>query len=356
MKLLSLRLVAAIAVCLGVGQSFAFDSSPPLFFTPSAKEVPQVLEAINGAKTSFHMIMYRLTTPAIIDALIAAKDRGVDVQVILDQNGVATEKPNGAFHRLSDAKVNVMKSSVAFSLSHVKSFVVDNKTAYIMTLNLTSISSTVRDVGYITSDSGVIGFFNELFAQDVKNSANGTMDNPASIPDNMVLSPGSRPRLEALIATARKSIKLEVENFSDTAMMNDLIAAQKNGVKVQVMMPRCDMTAKDFDMPAARTLSAAGVEVKMMGAPMSADLPYIHQKSIIIDEATVFLGSENFSFNSLEKGRELGVIFSEAPKVRQMVDMFNKDFGVSLTMTASEAFTCPATPFDTPVTPGTPGN
>jgi phosphatidylserine/phosphatidylglycerophosphate/cardiolipin synthase-like enzyme len=306
------------------------------------------MKAIEGAQSSIHMIMYRISTPAIIDALIDAKNRGVDVQVILDSNAVSTEKPTGAFHRLSEAKVNVMKSSAAFSISHVKSFVVDNKTAYIMTLNLTSISSTVRDVGLITNDSGIVGFFNELFTQDVKNSQNGTMDSPQSIPDFVVLSPNSRPRLLALIATARKSIQLEVENFSDTAMMNALIAAQKKGVKVQVMMPRCDMTSNDFDMPAARTLRDGGVEVRLMGSPMSADLPYIHQKSIIIDETSFFMGSENFSFNSLEKARELGVIVSEAPKVRQMVDTFNQDFGVSLTMDKAEAFKCPARPFSDP--------
>jgi phosphatidylserine/phosphatidylglycerophosphate/cardiolipin synthase-like enzyme len=129
-------------------------------------------------------------------------------------------------------------------------------------------------------------------------------------------------------------------------MINDLIEAQKNGVEVEVMMPRCDMTANDFDMPAARTLSAAGVHVKMMPGPMSADLPYIHQKSIVIDGVSAFLGSENFSFNSLEKARELGVIISEAPKVTQLSNMFDRDFGVSLEMTDAEAYVCPKSPFD----------
>ena len=45
-----------------------------------------------------------------IDELIAAKNRGVDVQVILDNKGVTTEKPNGAFARLTAAGVKAMKS------------------------------------------------------------------------------------------------------------------------------------------------------------------------------------------------------------------------------------------------------
>src|SRR5665213_3589849 len=156
MKLVSLRLVAAIAICLGVAQSSAVFGTPaaqPLFFTPASTSVPQVMDAINSAKKSFHMIMYRISTVAVMDALIAAKNRGVDVQVILDNAGATSEKPTGAFHTLSAAGVKVMKSSSLFSISHVKAFVVDNKTAYIMTLKLTTISPTVRDVGLISTDS-----------------------------------------------------------------------------------------------------------------------------------------------------------------------------------------------------------
>jgi len=292
------------------------------------------------------MIMYRLTTQDIIDHLIAAQKRGVDVQIILDNNGVSTEKPTGAFHQLTAAGIKVMKSSPQFSISHVKAFIVDNETLYIMTLNLTSITATVRDVGYMTKDKGLISFFNDLFTTDVANSTNQTMNPPKSVPDNIVLSPGSRDRLEQYIKTAHQSIQLEVENFSDPAMTQDLIDAAKAGVKVQVLMPRCDLTSNEFDMPVAEQLAAAGVEVYMMPSPMTADTPYIHQKSIVVDGTSAFLGSENFSHNSLDMARELGVIISEPHQVQQMSDMFNKDIGVSLNgIDAAKAYVCPPSPF-----------
>src|SRR5262249_12390710 len=122
--------------------------------------------------------------------------------------------------------------------------------------------------------------------------------------------------------------------------------AQKHGVKVQALMPRCDLTANDFDMPAARSLAAAGVDVRMMPAPMSKELPYIHQKSIVIDEREVFLGSENFTYNSLDKGRELGIIFADAHKVRQMVDVYKDDMSKSLNMKQSEGYQCPKRTFE----------
>lgn len=347
---LPLRLAAAAILALGIGQSatvLGIPSTQPLFFTPAASAVPEVIAAIKAARSSIHMIMYRISETAIIEALIEAHSRGVEVNVILDKNSADREKPNGAFARLTAAGVKVLKSSPGFSLSHIKTFVVDSQVAYIMTLNLTTITAKVRDVGYITNDPSTIQFFLELYAMDVQNAADKTAKSPANIPEHVVLSPKqARGRLIEFLKTARKSVMLTVENFSDTAMMAQLVELAKQGVKVQALMPRCDLTANDFDMPAARTLSAGGVEVRMMPAPMSAENPYIHQKSIVVDEDTVFLGSENFTFNSLDRGREFGVIFSDAPQVRQMVEQYREDFAKSLDMPGAEAFACPKNRFD----------
>lgn len=350
MKLGFLRLSAAVSICLGMAQAstvYGGPSASTLFFTPAPGAVPEVIAAIKGARTSIHMFMYNLTEPTAIDELIAAHSRGVDVKVILDLQNATREKPTGAFHRLTEANVTVLKSSSAFALSHVKTFVVDGSTAYIMSINLTKISDRVRDAAYVTDDPNTIRFIEDLFTLDIKNAAASTNLSPATIPDNIVVSPAnSRSRLESLINSAHRTLKVTVENLSDTVLINDLIAQQKNGVKVQVMMPRCDMTSNDFDLPAARLLAAGGIDVRMMPAPMSSDLPYIHQKSIIVDENNVFLGSENFSFNSLDNCRELGVIFSDVTPVQQMVQKFNEDFAKSLDMAASETFKCPAKPFD----------
>ena len=58
-------------------------------------------------------------------------------------------------------------------------------------------------------------------------------------------------------------------------------------------------------------LSAAGVHVRTYSA--SAPL-YIHAK-MILTSSRVFLGSQNFSYTSLERNRELGLITSN-PTIR----------------------------------------
>lgn len=51
---------------------------------PSAKQV--VLNAINEAQSSIYLAAYQFTSPDILNALVAAKDRGVNVQILLDRS------------------------------------------------------------------------------------------------------------------------------------------------------------------------------------------------------------------------------------------------------------------------------
>ena len=60
---------------------------------------------------------------------------------------------------------------------------------------------------------------------------------------------------------------------------------------------------------------------------------YIHAKTIIADYGTtaakVFQGSENFSSNSLNSNRELGLIVSDSGVATGLASAFNADFGSS---------------------------
>lgn len=59
--------------------------------------VQYIVQAIDSAKTEIRVQAYNFTTPAILNALVKAKQRGVDVQVILDKvnDPVHKAKTNG---------------------------------------------------------------------------------------------------------------------------------------------------------------------------------------------------------------------------------------------------------------------
>jgi phosphatidylserine/phosphatidylglycerophosphate/cardiolipin synthase-like enzyme len=55
-------------------------------FTPNQSCLPQVLQYINGAKSSIVLLGYSFTSKPMVDALIKAKNRGVKVRLVLDHS------------------------------------------------------------------------------------------------------------------------------------------------------------------------------------------------------------------------------------------------------------------------------
>ncbi len=317
------------------------ESAQPLFFTPTTRGQVDVLAGIESAEASIDMSMFRITDVEVLTALIAAQARGVNVRVLLDKAMAEKEKPNGPTYILESAGVDVQRSSSQFSISHAKTFIVDKKRVYIMTLNLTKISHLVRDVGYISENHEIVGYLNQLFEVDWQNGIQNGKETPANIPRDLVISPvDATIKLRAMINQATTTLKLAVENFSYRDIIADLIEAKQRGVKVEVLLPRCNFVTVDFNMPAAKQLHEAGVNVRLMPDPESPELPYIHQKTMSIDQRLGFVGSENFSYNSLEYAREVGILFRNTSQIRQLDDIFDLDFGKALDFKAAEAHRC----------------
>ncbi|NTW16949.1 MAG: hypothetical protein HGA41_05755, partial [Syntrophaceae bacterium] len=108
------------------------DPSLQLIYTPTPNPLDEhkpIIDAINSAKVSVRMVMFILTDPEVVSALISAHQRIPTVQVILDQSNLSdpTSSNSKAYQELLAAGVNVMKSSTKFTLTHEKSMVIDDK-------------------------------------------------------------------------------------------------------------------------------------------------------------------------------------------------------------------------------------
>ena len=71
---------------------------------------------------------------------------------------------------------------------------------------------------------------------------------------------------------------------------------------------------------AVADLKAHGVKLVTLAKP------YVHAKSLVADGARAYVGSENFTQNSLTNNRELGIIFSSAPEVNKVLTTTHGDF------------------------------
>ncbi|HKD20165.1 MAG TPA: phospholipase D-like domain-containing protein, partial [Thermoanaerobaculia bacterium] len=124
-----------------------------------------ILEAISGAKKSLRIKMFVFSDPNLLDAVIAAHRRGVKVQVMLNPERRSGEEDNEATRKkLSKAGVAVKDSNPAVELTHEKSMIADDATAFVKSLNWATKNLTeTRDYAVVTDhrhevDEVVAGF------------------------------------------------------------------------------------------------------------------------------------------------------------------------------------------------------
>ena len=169
-----------------------------------------------------------------------------------------------------------------------------------MTLNLTSeYYSSTRDYAVIDRDRADVAAIEAVFGHDFA----GRSYSPEPAGDDLIWSPGSDARLVGIIGSAKDTLYVENEEMSEYTIVDALSAAARRGVNVDVVMTYSSSWRSNFDK-----LAAAGVHVRTYAA--SARL-YIHAKVIAVDpgfaDEQLEVGSQNFSWASLEYNRELGL-------------------------------------------------
>jgi hypothetical protein len=277
---------------------------------------------VNSATSSIDMTIYELKDQTLENDLVAREKAGVSVRVILDQ---AEKSYNtGAYNVLTAGGVGVVWSSTAFTYTHQKTITVDADQSYISTGNFdTTYYATSRDFGVFDTDptdvAAIVAVFNADYAHTSITPSDG---------DDLVWSPtDSQTQLLSLINGAQHSLDIEQEEFSDTTLVNAIVADENRGVAVRVVVE----DPSDYTSELNEVTAAGG---KVTGYSSSTGF-YIHGKTVIADygysTAKAFAGSENFSSNSLNDNRELGLITSNSAVVSGLESAFSGDFSGSST-------------------------
>lgn len=312
-----------------------------LLVTPE-KDHSDFITGIQSAKKYIHLEMFRVTDWGVVEALVAAKKNGVEVKVIVDQKMLSNQSRK-FFDRLTAGGVEARGSTPGFSITHAKSMIVDGSKAYITAINLTQLVSRARDFGVVTSNQEVIDEMESVFQADWKNAQDKSANTPPLKVANLVWSPvNSRDKLVGLIDSAKQSIVSQVENLGDRAILDAFARAAARKVKVRLIVPRCDLNDNPtHNYPFSKALVQQGVIVQMMPSPSDANQPYMHSKMIVADDNFVYVGSVNFSKNSTQYARELGIIFPDLKTAQAISNYFEEDWKVSVPVPAQEPTDCP---------------
>lgn len=304
------------SAAVALAELSAIPAAVPLtLITEPEDGIGAVQNALREASSSVDLVIYELEDPAIESALSAAEARGVRVRVILQNVNTFGRHPNqAAYDFLKTHGVPVIWAPSYFALTHEKALVTDQRRALIMTFNLApQYYATSRDFGIEDSDPADVAAIETAFDSDWSGAQRA-----APVGHDLVWSPDSAPLLLELIGTASSTLDVYNEEMADPRITTALEAAAARDVRVRITMTYATSWKAAF-----KELSAAGVVVRTYASSASF---YIHAKAVIADDARVFVGSENFSAQSLNDNRELGIVLNRPDIIASLESTFGEDF------------------------------
>ena len=263
-----------------------------------------LVKAIQKAKTSIALVVFRFDRVDLEKALAAAVARGVSVRVLIAHtNGGGEKRLRKLEPRLLAAGVTVTRTADDLPRYHGKMTIVDDA-VFVLGFNYTRADvERSRSFGIITRDDKLHKEALALFEAD------STRQPYTPGHDRLVVSPDtSRERLSALIARTRKQLLIYDERISDKLIMRLLRERAEAGVEIRVI----GKLSKTVPGVVARSLP----DLRM------------HVRAMISDGTTAFVGSQSLRKPELDERREIGIIVKETRIVEQMATVFEQDWAL----------------------------
>ena len=193
-----------------------------------------LIDAIENAKESLRIKMFLFSDPDLLKAVVASKARGINVKVMLNPARRDGEVENVDTRKtLEDAGVEVKDSNPKFGLTHEKSMVVDDKLAFIKSLNWETKNLTeTRDYGIITTHPHEVAEVLGCFEADWNQTHFDSGDNA-----HLIWCTGNgRSRIARFIDGAKETLFIQNERYQDIVIIEQIIRAASRGVKVHIMV------------------------------------------------------------------------------------------------------------------------
>jgi phosphatidylserine/phosphatidylglycerophosphate/cardiolipin synthase-like enzyme len=298
----------------------AVSTGRSLFVLPDDTAAP-ILQAIAAARRSLRIKMFAFTDESLMHAVVAARQRKIKVQVMLNPARRSGEHDNDAVRKTLDrAGVDVKDASPAFDLTHEKSMVVDDETAFVQSLNWTTKNLTAtRDYCVVTTRPQDVSEIVECFEADWHRQTFAPRAH-----SHLVWCPGpGRDRICQFIDGARQHLTILNERYQDLIVIERIVRAKQRGVKVHVLAPAPHTLKRDKlveGVGGLRIMDDVGVKVHRLRHLK------LHGKLLYADEAAAVIGSINFANGSLDGRRELAIEVRDTPVIDRIDAVVRHDW------------------------------
>ena len=280
-----------------------------------------ILEAINAATKSLRVKMFLFSDPSILKAVLDAQKRGVNVRIMLNPARRDGESENKESHKmLVAAGVKVIDSNPEYDVTHEKSMVVDDTTAFVKSLNWETKNLTeTRDYAIVTSHAHEVAEIIECFEADWNRKPFKGDEH-----SHLIWCCGNgRERITKFIDDAKDTIFLQNERYQDAVVIERLVRAARRGVKVHVMARPPHKLKKEKLVEAVggmRIMEDVGIKIHKLKHLK------LHAKMLLADHARAIVGSINLAPGSFDSRRELAIEVDDEHVVKRLSKIAHHDW------------------------------
>jgi phosphatidylserine/phosphatidylglycerophosphate/cardiolipin synthase-like enzyme len=260
------------------------------------------LDAINAAKKSLHVKMFVFSDPNLLNVVVAAHQRGVKVRVMLNAARRDGEDDNEKVRTaLEQAGVEVKDSNPGFGMTHEKSMVIDEKTAFVKSLNwVTQNLVETRDYAISTTHPHRVSEVMNCFEADWNRQ-----EFMPGLSAHLIWCPANgRERIARFIDEVKHTLFIQNERFQDTVIIERLVRARERGVKIHLMTRPPHSLKKEKIIEGVgglRIMDDVGIKIHKLKHLK------LHGKMLLADGLRAIVGSINLAPGSFDDRRELAI-------------------------------------------------
>ncbi len=349
--------------------SEGFDALVSPFSFPESEGIPLLAEILSAGR-SIDASIYLLTSSDLVSAMCQTAKNGVKIRVLAEGTPLGTDISTeiGLLKTLSDAGAEVRLinpegcSDYRFLYLHSKYIVIDGKTTIVTSENWTKSNlgdGGNRGWGIVASSAELAGYFEGVFENDFSleygdvvpfreaypNAKTVTNFSVNEVPEYIkkevsakvfpVFSPDdSFSALRTFIRSAEVRVYAEQMDLGSTMAdsagdtpIGWLADAAEYGVDVRFILDTSQSNGETHQNFVNQISNATFV--KAIGVSGTEKFDLIHNKGVIADDK-VWVGSVNWTANSLLRNREAALIVDSPYVAEYFASLFKEDFGNNL--------------------------
>ncbi len=300
--LVLLLLIVSSLHQLPVLGNFRINGYVEVYFMPidASRAIHRIIELINNAHSYVYLASFILDEKGIVDSLINASKRGLDVRVVSDSDTMRDYQQ--VLHRLEDSGISVRLDNRAGDYMHDKFIVIDDEIVVTGSTNYRdrSFYGNNNDLVIIHSQQVALNYkaeFLEMY-RGVFGGGERTL-HPVSRINGLVVEDYFSPedhvasRIESYIERANKSILVAAYVFTNNRLANALVNAASRGVLVYLVV-------ESYSLETVSSMKSLVDYMSRNGIHVYPDInPYtMHCKFFIIDDKVVITGSYNPTYHA----------------------------------------------------------